>query len=71
MKSNSTIIIGLLAAAVLLLGYIVYDRRSRGEKAVDSLRDAGRSVQDAISPRTVPEKIRDSVKDTVHDLKKD
>jgi hypothetical protein len=69
MKSNSSIIISLLVIAVLILGYVAYDRRSRTDKAVDAIRDAGRSVQDVVSPRTPAEKLRDGVKDTVNDLK--
>jgi|GEM_PF-6503930 hypothetical protein len=56
MKSNSTILIAILSVAVVVLAYVAYDRRSRVEKAEDSLRDAARNVQDAIQPRTPGEK---------------
>ncbi len=68
MKINSSVIVAIVIA-VLVLGYVVYDRRSRTEKAADAIRDAGRSVQDVVAPRTLPEKVRDEVKDTVGDLK--
>jgi len=69
MKSNTNLFIAVLAVAVVILAYVAYDRRSRMDKAEDSLRAAGRNIQDAMSPRTPAEKLRDGVKDTTHDLK--
>ena len=70
MKSNSSIIIAILVVAVVVLAFVAYDRRSRMDRAGDAIREAGRDVKDSIHPRTPAEKIGDSVKDTVNDLKK-
>ena len=69
MKSNTTIIIVVLAVAVAVLAFMVYERRSPAEKVGDSLRDAGREIKDAVDPRSPAEKMRDGVKDTVRDIK--
>lgn len=69
MKSNSTLIIVILAIAVAVLAFVAYDRRSPIEKAGDAIRETGRDIRDAVDPRTPAEKIGDGVKDTVRDLK--
>ena len=70
MKSNSTLIIVILAVAVAVLAFVAYDRRSPVDKAGDAIRDAGRDIKDAVHPRTPAEKIGDGVKDAVNDIKK-
>ena len=69
MKSNSTLIIVILAVAVVVLAFVVYDRRTPMEKAGDSIRAAGRDIKDAVDPRSPAEKIGDGAKDAVRDLK--
>jgi hypothetical protein len=69
MKSNSTLIIVVLAVAVAVLAYVAYDRRSPAEKAADAIRDVGRGIQDAVDPRSPAEKIGDGIKDTVKDIR--
>ena len=69
MRSNNTIIIVVLTVAVGILAFIVYERRSPMEKAGDSLREAGRDIQDAVNPRSLGEKIGDGIRDTVRDSK--
>lgn len=69
MKSNSNLIIVVLVAAVAILAFVVYDRRSRTEKATDAIRDAGRDIKNAVDPRSPGEKIGDGIKDTVKDIR--
>lgn len=69
MKSNSTLIIVILAVAVAVLAFMVYERRSPVEKAGDAIRETGRDIKDAVDPRSPAEKIGDGVKDTVRDIK--
>jgi hypothetical protein len=69
MKSNSSLIIVILALAVVVLAFVAYDRRSPVEKAADSIREAGRDIKDAVDPRSPAEKIGDGIKDTVRDIK--
>ena len=69
MKSNNTIILVVLAIAVAILAFIVYDRRSPVEKAGDSIREAGRDIKNAVDPRSPAEKVGDGIKDTVRDIK--
>jgi hypothetical protein len=69
MKSNSNLIIVVLAVAVVILAFVVYDRRSRTEKAADAIRDAGRDIKHAFDPRSPAEKVGDGIKDTVRDIR--
>lgn len=69
MKSNSNLIIVVLVAAVAILAFVVYDRRSRTDKAADVIRDAGRDIKNAVDPRSPGEKIGDGIKGTVRDIR--